>query len=540
LTNLKITVIMYLRSQAMPKKEISTPSERQESPFIDLLQFKLDPELLDKFPEQFLRSHRICPLLRSANTVSVAMVDPNDIVTIDEIRRLISAEIEPLICREDDLSQALNQYYSNGKPADTQVTQANPAQDGVVTTIEPGQQTSEEEETDAPKKLEELASEVPVVRWVNQILVQAVRDGASDIHIEPTRKGLTIRFRIDGLLHPIAPPPRNMSLGIISRIKIMSQINIAEKRIPQDGRYGAIIDGREIDFRVSTFPTTYGETIVMRLLDRIRLLSLDELGFSKRDLETIRAMIAKPHGVIIVSGPTGSGKTTTLYSFLNEIRGTEQSIITIEDPVEFDIDNISQSAVNTRAGYTYLIGLRHILRQDPDMVMIGEVRDGETADVSIRAALTGQLVLTTLHANDGPGTITRLIDMGVEPFLAASAVEGAVAQRLVRKICPKCKIDYTPPEKLIQELQIPPDSKFYKGQGCGYCHNTGYTGRIGIFEVLKTNEEIRDLIITRPPSSALRNLARAYGMHTLWEDGIDKILTGVTTLDEVMREAEKI
>jgi general secretion pathway protein E len=309
--------------------------------------------------------------------------------------------------------------------------------------------------------------------------------------------------------------------------------------VPQDGRYGAFIDGREIDFRVSTFPTTYGEPVVMRILDRLRLLSLNELGFSKGDLEITRAMIAKPHGVIIVSGPTGSGKTTTLYAILNEIRGTEKNIITIEDPAEYDMDNISQSQVNLRAGYTYLVGLRHILRQDPDVIMIGEVRDGETAGVAIRAALTGQLVFTTIHANDAPGTITRLIDMQVEPFLVASAVEGAISQRLARKICPKCKAPYLPSEKLLRELELPPDAKFFKGKGCTHCRNTGYSGRIGLFEVLRTNDKMRELIISRPTTSALRNMARQQNMRTLWEDGVQKVLAGITTIDEVMKETEK-
>jgi type II secretory ATPase GspE/PulE/Tfp pilus assembly ATPase PilB-like protein len=371
------------------------------------------------------------------------------------------------------------------------------------------------------------------------MLIRAVRERASDVHVEPGREGLSIRLRIDGILQSVASPKKNLQLGVVSRIKIMSRMNIAEKRVPQDGRYAALIDGREIDFRVSTFPVTYGETVVMRILDRMRLLSLTELGFSKNDLEITRGMIAKPHGVIIVSGPTGSGKTTTLYAILNEIRGTEKNIITIEDPVEYDMDNITQSMVNLRAGYTYLVGLRHILRQDPDVIMIGEVRDGETASVSIRAALTGQLVFTTLHANDGPGTITRLIDMGAEPFLVASAVEGAIAQRLVRKICPKCKVPYFPPEKLMSELQLPGNVQFFKGKGCSHCRNTGYSGRIGLFEVLRTNDKIRDLIISRPTTSAIRNLARQQNMHTLWEDGIQNVIAGITTIEEVMRETEK-
>jgi type IV pilus assembly protein PilB len=511
--------------------EIKIPSEegpeisyeqRYGVPFIDLAQFKVDSEILSGFNEQFLRNHKIFPLFRSGNALAVAMVDPHDIVTIDEVRRQTGLEIEPMVCRETDLSQAIAQQFSDVPAA--QPEEEITVEETELTTIEPDSGPEGAAELDlAPRKLEELASEAPVVRWVNHMLIRAVRDRASDVHVEPGREGVSIRLRIDGILQPIASPKRNMQLGVVSRIKIMSRMNIAEKRVPQDGRYSAIIDGR-----------------VMRILDRMRLLSLTELGFSKNDLEITKGMIAKPHGVIFVSGPTGSGKTTTLYAILNEIRGTEKNIISIEDPVEYDMDNITQSMVNLRAGYTYLVGLRHILRQDPDVIMIGEVRDGETAGVAIRAALSGQLVFSTLHANDGPGTITRLIDMGVEPFLVASAVEGTIAQRLVRIICPKCKAPYFPSEKLMTDLKLPTGAQLFRGKGCGHCRNTGYTGRIGLFEVLKTNDPIRDLIIARPTTSTVRNLARQQNMHTLWEDGIQKALAGITTIDEVMRETEKI
>jgi len=510
-------------------------------PFIDLTQFKFDPELLANFTETFLRDHKVFPLFRSGNTLAVAMVDPHDIVTVDEIRRQIGLEIETMVCRVVDLYQVISQHYSSTPTTETEIEEEVTSEETDITTLEPdvGEEGSTELDM-APRKLEELASEAPVVRWVNLMLKRAVRERASDIHVEPTRDGLTMRYRIDGILQPIAAPKRMMQVAVISRIKIMSRMNIAEKRVPQDGRYGAIIDGREIDFRVSTFPTTYGETVVMRILDRIRLLSLNELGFSKNDLDLTKGMIAKPHGVIIIVGPTGSGKTTTLYAILNEIRGAEKNIISIEDPVEYDMDNISQSQVNLRAGYTYLVGLRHILRQDPDVIMIGEVRDGETAGVAIRAALTGQLVFTTLHANDAPGTITRLVDMGSEPFLVASAVEGTIAQRLIRKICPKCKESYSPPDKIIKDFELASNVKFFRGTGCSNCRNTGYTGRIGLFEVFKNNDQLRDLIISRPSTSALRNMARTQGLHLLWEDGLQKVLTGVTTIDEVMRETEKI
>ncbi len=514
----------------------SVLEQRYGVPFIDLTSFKLDSEVLQLFPEDFLRKNKLIPLFRSGNSLAVAMVDPGDIFTIDEVRRMTGMEVEPMVCREIDLYQALNQYYTAPTevdvPEEPEVTSLDdlPQEEGVAAA----------EQGVEPRKLEELASEAPVVRWVNQMIIRAVRERASDIHIEPTREGLWVRFRIDGILHPIVSPKKALQLAVVSRIKIMSRMNIAEKRVPQDGRYGAIVDGREIDFRVSTFPTTYGEKVVMRILDRMRLLSLDELGLVEESYETLREMIAKPHGVILITGPTGSGKSTTLYAILNEIRSTDKNIITIEDPVEYDIDDICQSQVNERAGYTYLVGLRHILRQDPDVIMIGEIRDAETAGVAIRAALTGQLVFSTIHTNDAPGTVTRLIDMGIEPFLVASGLEGVVAQRLVRRICPKCKAPYDPPAKMLEEFELPPGTKFYKGNGCEHCRNTGYRGRIGIFEVMKLNDRIRELVVTRPPTSAIRALAREFGMKTLWEDGIRKVRNGVTTIEEVMDEAEKV
>ncbi len=514
----------------------SALEQRYGVPFIDLTTFKLDSEVLQLFPEEFLRKNKLIPLFRSGNTLAVAMVDPGDIFTIDEVRRTTGMEVEPMVCREIDLYQALNQYYAAPEPADI-------PDEPEVTSIDdlPEEESAAVAEQGLePRKLEELASEAPVVRWVNQMIIRAVRERASDIHIEPTREGLRVRFRIDGILHPIVSPKKALQLAVVSRIKIMSRMNIAEKRVPQDGRYGAIVDGREIDFRVSTFPTTYGEKVVMRILDRMRLLSLDELGLVEESYETLREMIAKPHGVILITGPTGSGKSTTLYAILNEIRSGNKNIITIEDPVEYDIDDICQSQVNERAGYTYLVGLRHILRQDPDVIMIGEIRDAETAGVAIRAALTGQLVFSTIHTNDAPGTVTRLIDMGIEPFLVASGLEGVVAQRLVRRICPKCKVAYDPPAKMLEEFELPPGTKFYKGKGCEHCRNTGYRGRIGIFEVMKLNDRIRELVVTRPPTSAIRALAREYGMKTLWEDGMRKVLNGVTTIEEVMDEAEKV
>jgi type II secretory ATPase GspE/PulE/Tfp pilus assembly ATPase PilB-like protein len=512
--------------------------QRYGVPFVDLANFKIDSEVLQMFPEQFMRTKRLIPLFRSGNTLATAFVDPGDIFNVDEVRRMTGMEVEPMVCRDLELQEALNQHYSTPQTADLPDEPETASLDDLPeeeeTTAAQAEQSSE------PRKLEELASEAPVVRWVNQMIIRAVRERASDIHIEPTREGLTVRFRIDGILHGIVSPKKALQLAVVSRIKIMSRMNIAEKRVPQDGRYGALVDGREIDFRVSTFPTTYGETVVMRILDRMRLLSLDELGLTGDSATLMREMIAKPHGVLLVTGPTGSGKSTTVYAILGEIRSGDKNIITIEDPVEYDMDKICQSMVNEKAGYNYLLGLKHILRQDPDVIMIGEIRDAETAGVAIRAALTGQLVFSTIHTNDAPGTITRLIDMGIEPFLVASAMEGTVAQRLVRQICSKCKEEYDPPPKLLLELELPAGTKFFRGKGCDRCRNTGYKGRIGIFEVLKMNDRIRELVVTRPPTSAIRALAREFGMKTLWEDGINKVVAGITTIEEVMDEAERV
>jgi type II secretory ATPase GspE/PulE/Tfp pilus assembly ATPase PilB-like protein len=329
---------------------------------------------------------------------------------------------------------------------------------------------------------------------------------------------------------------KDLESAIMSRIKVMSRINVDEKQVPQDGRYGAIVDGREIDFRTSTFPTTYGEAVVMRILDRIRLLPMDQLGFSAPALKRTRDLIARPHGVVLVTGPAGSGRSSTLYAILNTLSGEELNTITIEDPVEFDMDRVRQTQINPRAGYTYPAALAKVLRQDPDVIMLGEVRDADVAGAAIRAALTGRLVFSTMHTDDAPETITRLVDMGVDPFLAATGLEGVIAQRLVRQICPACKHSYEPGMKASQALGLKPGQKLYKGRGCAQCNNTGYKGRIGVFEVLPMTDEIRDLVVTRPHPSAVRDLARKAGVATLLEAGLEKVKDGTTTIDEVIRE----
>ncbi|MCX6841272.1 MAG: GspE/PulE family protein [candidate division WOR-3 bacterium] len=374
-------------------------------------------------------------------------------------------------------------------------------------------------------------------RWVNELMIRAARDRASDIHIEQTREGLSVRFRIDGVLHAVVAPQKALESAIVSRIKAMSRIGADD--VAPDGRYGAIIDGREVDFRVSIFPATYGEAIVMRILDRIRLLPMDQLGFSPPALKRTRDLIARPHGVVLVTGPGGSGTSSTLYAILNALADEKRNIVTIENPVEFDLDRVRQTQVNPRAGYTYPVGLGKVLRQDPDVIMLGGLRDAEVAGAAMGAALTGRLVFSTMHADDAPETVTRLVDMGVEPFLVAKGLEGVIAQRLVRMICPACKHSYEPDtwERVVMGLK--PGQKLQKGRGCTECNGTGYKGRIGIFEVLPINDEIRDLVATRPHAKAVRDLAGKAGVATLLEDGLEKVKTGITTIDEVKRVTGK-
>lgn len=402
-----------------------------------------------------------------------------------------------------------------------------------------------------PRSAGKIKQETPAARWVNQTLLRAIHDRASDIHIEPGRKGLTVRLRVDGILHPIPvqdkspwhPIPvldKSLETAVIARIKAMSRMNVAEERLPQDGRYGAIVDGREVDFRVSSFPSSYGESIAIRLLDRAGLRPLDQVGFQPGVMTRVRAMMARPHGVILVAGPSGSGKTTVLYGIVSKLGSAGKKIVSIEDPIEYDLDDVSQSQVNRRVGYDYMTGMRYALRHDPDVIMLGGLGDAETAQAALQAALTGQLVLSTIHANDAPETITRLLGMGVEPFLVATGLEGIIAMRLVRLICPACKYSYRPGVKASRMLGLKPGQKLYKGRGCAQCNNTGYKGRIGIYEVLPMTDEIRDLVVTRPSPSAVRRLADKAGVATLWEDGLEKVKAGITSIDEVMRETARL
>jgi type IV pilus assembly protein PilB len=502
-------------------------------PRIDLGNYLIDSKILSLVPESLAKKHNLIPLFKTGDTLTIATADPLNVVALDEIGIRTKCNIEPAVATETEVKNAINQYYGVGGSIEDILKSL----DMNELTIEEGTEEIE------PEKLRNIAEEAPIIKLVNLLILQAIRDKASDIHVEPAEDSLKIRFRVDGILHEQATFPKQMQPAVLSRIKIMSDMNIATKRIPQDGRFRLKVEGGQIDLRVSSMPTLFGENIVLRLLDNTSILiGLERLGFDEHNLEQFKALIAKPHGIILVTGPTGSGKTTTLYSALNSINTPDKNIITIEDPIEYQLKMVRQSQINPKAGLIFATGLRSILRQDPDIIMVGEIRDLETAEISVQAALTGHLVFSTLHTNDAPSSLTRLIDMGVEPFLISSSVIGIVAQRLVRTICPACKQPYVPSQKVIDEIgvQLPKTSlKFYKGAGCSACKNTGYKGRIGIFEMLLINDKIRDLIIAKTPSSHIKHVAQESGMKALREDGIAKVLAGVTTIDEVFRVTQE-
>ncbi|MCX5749503.1 MAG: ATPase, T2SS/T4P/T4SS family [Candidatus Saganbacteria bacterium] len=498
-------------------------------PYVDLSSYIIDPKMIALITEEFANVNHTIPLFKAGEILTVAMVDPLNVMVLDELRSRTKCTIEPVLTTETDIKKALNQYYGVGSSIDDVVKKMD-------TELVMEEKAEEELSTD---KIRLAAEQAPIIKLVNILIRDAIKDSASDIHVNPEEKMVRIRYRIDGILHEVSTLPKYLQAAVISRIKIMSDMNIAVKRSPQDGRFRIKIDNNQIDLRISSFPSVHGENIVMRILDPNSLLiGLEQLGFSLEMLEKFKLLIKKPYGMLLVTGPTGSGKTTTLYSALSSINSPEKNIITLEDPVEYQLEMVRQSQINPKAGLTFSTGLRSILRQDPDVVMVGEIRDKETAEISIQAALTGHLVFSTLHTNDSSGALTRLIDMGVEPFLVSSSVIGIQAQRLVRKICKSCKESYTPSEKTLKDLGIE-DTKgkiiFYRGKGCKNCKCTGYKGRIGIYELLIMNEKIRGLVLERNSVDAIRKAAQEAGMKTLREDGLKKAFDGVTSIEEVIR-----
>ncbi|NOY77767.1 MAG: Flp pilus assembly complex ATPase component [Calditrichaeota bacterium] len=510
------------------KDVIKALGEQMGVPYISLKNYKIDPSILKLIPEDFARAKKVIPLFEIEDKLTVGMVNPLDVVTLDALARMTKKQIEPVVCHEKDIEEAIGYYYSGKdslKKAASDFTNLD----------------FEEEDSINEIRLRQQAEETPVVKLVNLILNQAVKDGVSDIHIEPRQKSLSVRYRIDGVLQEVFSPPKEMQLAIASRVKILSSLNIAERRLPQDGRLRTQIDGKPIDFRISTFPTMYGENIVIRVLDQQKMsFRLDDLGMNPVVKEKFLESLHHPHGIILVTGPTGSGKSTTLYASLHELDTPEKNIMTLEDPVEYYIDTIRQAPVNPKIGLTFANGLRSILRQDPDVIMVGEIRDRDTAEIAIQAALTGHLVLSTLHTNNAAGAITRLLDMEIPPYLIASSVICVLAQRLVRKICPACRVPYQPEKGLYANLSLvmeqnPEEVQFYKGNGCQKCKNTGYQGRIGVYELLPFDNFIREMILHRVTTNEIETYAVQNGMQTLFQDSINKAVEGLTTLEEVFR-----
>jgi general secretion pathway protein E len=521
----------FLKSKILSDEEsLEILSEFYGIPHIVSISEKdIDPELVKLLPISFAKRFRLIPLKRGDGKVVVVLAPPLDLYALDEVRSLFQCEVEPFLALGPVVIDCINKVYERGTEMRDEIEN-----DTLGIT---------ESEFQEPKDLLEAEDEAPIIKFVNSLLFQAVKEKASDIHIECFEKDVVVRFRKDGLLHKVTAVPKRLQSSIISRVKIMAELDIAEKRKPQDGRIRVKIAGRDVDVRISAVPTSHGESVVMRLLDRSSvLLELEELGLEGKKLDTINTLIYRPHGIILVTGPTGSGKTTTLYAALERINSPDKKIITIEDPIEYQIQGINQIQVNPKVNLTFANGLRSILRQDPDVILVGEIRDRETADIAIHASLTGHLVFSTLHTNDSASAITRLVDMGIEPFLVASSLVAIVAQRLIRFLCPSCKELYTPLEDELRRMDIDrrefPKEKLYRAKGCSGCLGMGYSGRSGIFEVLLIDDEIRGLTLSTADSTTIKKKAIEHGMTTLRMDGAQKVLRGLTSIDEVMRVTE--
>ncbi len=498
---------------------------------ISLTKDKIDEDVLDTISPPFAHLYKVMPVERKGEVLTVALADPLNVHALDDLRLIVDGPVKPVIASEEEVMKAIEKYYGVGEETVEQMIESMSGG-----TAEVMEEIAEEDIAD----LKRMASEVPIIKLVNLILMQAIKDRASDIHIEPFEDILKVRYRVDGVLHEISPPPKHLQAAIISRLKIMADLNIAERRLPQDGRIKLVMGGREIDLRVSCLPTIFGESVVMRVLDKSAIMvELEQLGFSKGIEEQIKELILRPNGIILVTGPTGCGKTTTLYASLARINRPDLKIITLEDPVEYQLHGIIQEHINPKIGLTFARGLRHILRQDPDVILVGEIRDMETAQLAIQASLTGHLVFSTLHTNDAPGAITRLIDMGIEPFLMTSTIEAILAQRLVRTVCKKCQESYTPDPGVVRDIGLAPEDiarvKFHRGKGCPECAHTGYYGRSAIAELLIMNDPLRELILTRVSTSAITAKARETGMGSLFEDGWQKVIKGETTIEELAR-----
>ena len=515
------------------KDLIAVLSQGLSIPPIILSRFKIDSEILKLVPRDIARKYQMVPVSRVGNVLTVAMADPLNVFAIDELRNITGMEIGIIIASQKEVQDVIDQHYAE----DTRGVLEELMKD---MKLEDLQIIKEEEAKEVdPARLYKLVEEAPVVKLTNTILENGIKARASDILVEPMEKSVRVRYRVDGVLREVESLPKNMHETIVSRIKVMSQLNIAERRLPQDGRFKLKINRNEVDFRVSVLPSSHGEKVALRILDKsAAMLDIEKLGFEKDSQEVLKKCISRPHGMMLVCGPTGSGKTTTLYSLLKYVHDPERNLITVEDPVEYQIQGVSQVTVRSDVGLTFASSLRSILRQDPDVIMIGEIRDFETVDIAIKSALTGHLVLSTLHTTTACGSVVRLVNMGVESFLISASLIGIVAQRLIRKLCGKCKEPYEPAEALISNLGIKSGGGeiiFYRPKGCEHCLNTGYKGRVGICEILTVSPSVKELVLRKARESEIKEQARKEGMRTLREDGLKKVLEGITSLEEVLR-----
>ena len=519
---------VLVEAGAITEEELKlTLGEQLGIPHIWLRKGLVDPKIVHLLPKEKAALFKVIPMFRVNRVLTLATNDPNAVFAFDEVSKITRLDVQPVLCRADDINEAINTYYQMEVNIDEVMNSIDESELEVVQTA-PDREISE---------LAEMAEGSPVINLANMILLKSIRDGASDIHIEPQAGRFRIRARIDGMLYELMSPKIEMHPLVVSRLKIMANLDIAERRIPQDGRIQVYVDGRTVDLRFSSMPGIHGEKVVLRILDRSRaILDINKLGFAERVVEPFKLLARKSHGLILVCGPTGSGKTTTLYSAISMLNTIDRNIITIEDPVEYQLENINQNQVRETIGLTFAKFLKHALRQDPDIVLVGEIRDRETAEIAIQASLTGHLVLSTLHTNDSPSTITRLLEMGVEPYLLASSLMACLAQRLIRTICPECKTYYYPPKEVLEELGVEEDAvRLSKGKGCPSCYDSGYKGRMGIIELLEVDEGLQTLILKNPSIDTLKSHLNKKGYFTLQDSGYQKVLEGFTTIEEIKR-----
>jgi len=533
----KLGSILVRHSVITEDQLIAFLSKQYGIPSITLSQLDIDADVLKLVPAQIAKKYEVLPIKRTGNSLTLAMADPTNVFAVDDVGFMTNLQVIPVVAAQGAIRKALDRLYEAQGSGMAEVISEMEGTAGDVEVVEGDEESWAKADI---FELKESADEAPVVRLVNMILVDAIRRGASDIHLEPYEKVFRVRFRVDGVLHEIMTPPKRLETALTSRVKIMSTMDIAERRLPQDGRIKLRYNQREIDFRVSTLPTIFGEKTVLRILDKESLqLDLTMLGFDPWSLEQFNKAIHQPYGMILITGPTGSGKTTTLYSAIHTINSPDVNIMTAEDPVEYNLKGVNQVQINEGIGRTFGAALRSFLRQDPDVILVGETRDLETAQIGIRAALTGHLVLSTLHTNDCPGTVARLLDMGIPPFLVSSALTLILAQRLGRKICKDCKQPYEADEESLVPYGHVPQGlgkvQFYKGKGCHTCSFTGMKGRVAIYEVMPIGDELRELILRNAPTAEILQLALAQGMKTLRQNALQKVIDGVTTLEEVLR-----